>query len=282
MNLTPEVVARFRSKVDKNGPVPAHRPELGPCWVWKARIDRRGYGHFWLSERPKQAHRIAWEIANGPIADGQCLKHRCSNFSCVRPEHLRLAKDNSGDRPLFTPAFITKFWSLVNMHGPAPIHRPELGPCWIWTGGKRGAYGRIGIDGKVVAAHRISYQLQHGKIPPGFFVLHDCDVPLCQRHLKLGTSKDNTQDMIERSRGTLYSGDKHRSKTHPETVLRGESHGSSILTETNVREVRRLCSAGESQRAVATKFGVTQSCVWRIVKGKSWKHIPLITATAKA
>jgi hypothetical protein len=25
---------RFWEKVDKNGPVPAHRPELGPCWVW--------------------------------------------------------------------------------------------------------------------------------------------------------------------------------------------------------------------------------------------------------
>src|SRR5208282_3495744 len=25
---------RFWAHVDKNGPVPPHRPALGPCWVW--------------------------------------------------------------------------------------------------------------------------------------------------------------------------------------------------------------------------------------------------------
>src|ERR1035437_916757 len=33
---------RFWAKVDRNGPVPAHRPELGPCWVWEAGHDRPG------------------------------------------------------------------------------------------------------------------------------------------------------------------------------------------------------------------------------------------------
>ena len=33
---------RFWSKVDKNGPIPSHRPELGPCWIWIARRDRYG------------------------------------------------------------------------------------------------------------------------------------------------------------------------------------------------------------------------------------------------
>jgi len=37
---------RFWAKVDKNGPVPAHRPELGPCWIWTAARFKRGYGKF--------------------------------------------------------------------------------------------------------------------------------------------------------------------------------------------------------------------------------------------
>jgi hypothetical protein len=38
------------------------------------------------------AHRVAWEIANGPIPDGIELDHiACVGPSCVRTEHLRLA-----------------------------------------------------------------------------------------------------------------------------------------------------------------------------------------------
>lgn len=37
---------RFWSKVDRNGPVPEHRPDLGPCWLWTAYVDAHGYGVF--------------------------------------------------------------------------------------------------------------------------------------------------------------------------------------------------------------------------------------------
>lgn len=36
------------------------------------------------------AHRVAWELVNGPIPDGMFLDHRCANPSCVNPEHLRI------------------------------------------------------------------------------------------------------------------------------------------------------------------------------------------------
>src|SRR5690349_16006693 len=36
--------ARFWDKVDKNGPIPLHRPELGACWLWTAHIATSGYG----------------------------------------------------------------------------------------------------------------------------------------------------------------------------------------------------------------------------------------------
>ena len=51
-------------------------------------------------------------------------------------------------------------------------------------------------------AHRIVYQLKHGKITNGLFVLHKCDNRKCINidHLFLGTAKDNTQDMISKDR----------------------------------------------------------------------------------
>lgn len=35
---------RFWKKIDRNGPIPAHCPELGPCWIWTAYKDEHGRG----------------------------------------------------------------------------------------------------------------------------------------------------------------------------------------------------------------------------------------------
>lgn len=39
-----ELIARFWVKVDKNGTAPAHRPELGPCWLWTGNRAKRPDG----------------------------------------------------------------------------------------------------------------------------------------------------------------------------------------------------------------------------------------------
>lgn len=75
--------------------------------------------------------------------------------------------------------------------------------CWIWTSGiDEGGYGYIRIRGKKKRAHRISYEVFKGKIPVGMFVTHVCDVRACiaPEHLKVGSAKDNAQDMGSKSR----------------------------------------------------------------------------------
>jgi hypothetical protein len=78
---------RFWAKVDKVGPVPEHRPDLGPCWLWTASLDGQGYGRFSDGKR-RGAHVVAWEAECGPVPDGLELDHLCRVRRCVRVSHL--------------------------------------------------------------------------------------------------------------------------------------------------------------------------------------------------
>lgn len=81
---------RFWSKVDKNGPVPTHRPELGPCWIWTGARNGRGYGVLKVAGRNVYVHRLSCEIEVGPILKGFEPDHLCMNRSCVRFAHLEI------------------------------------------------------------------------------------------------------------------------------------------------------------------------------------------------
>jgi HNH endonuclease len=78
---------RFFAKVNKEGPIPAHCPELGACWVWTAARFRSGYGEFRLGGRIQLAHRVAWLIEHDEWPPGNAL-HKCDNRQCVRLGHI--------------------------------------------------------------------------------------------------------------------------------------------------------------------------------------------------
>lgn len=85
--------ARFWSKVDKTG----------DCWVWTAGTRGRGshrYGAIRINGKNRSAHRVSWELTNGPIPGGLVVCHHCDNPPCVRPDHLFLGtvQDNALDR----------------------------------------------------------------------------------------------------------------------------------------------------------------------------------------
>lgn len=75
--------------------------------------------------------------------------------------------------------------------------------CWVWKGTKnRKGYGQISVDGRHERTHRVAYRLTYGEIPEGMVVRHRCDNPPCINpdHLEVGTSADNSRDMVERGR----------------------------------------------------------------------------------
>jgi len=68
------------------------------CWFWKlsCRSYRNGlprYGQVRVAGRNRSAHRVAWELAFGPIPDGFDVLHKCDNPACCRPDHLYLGDD---------------------------------------------------------------------------------------------------------------------------------------------------------------------------------------------
>jgi hypothetical protein len=85
-DMTPE--ERFWNSVSKD------------CWLWKGALKPNGYGNFNARGRFYNAHRLSWEMANGPIPQGMQVLHRCDVPLCVNPEHLFLGTiaDNMMDK----------------------------------------------------------------------------------------------------------------------------------------------------------------------------------------
>lgn len=121
--------------------------------------------------------------------------------------------------------------------------------CWIWTGAKlHGGYGVISANSKQLLAHRLALEIYLGRpISDGLNVLHSCDNPSCVNfnHLREGTQKDNMIDMASKLRV-------HNQK----------------LTWDQIADIRSR--VGQSQRAIAKEFGVSQRNIGSILNGRIW------------
>ena len=127
----------------------------------------------------------------------------------------------------------------------------------LWTGATSRGHGRIWYNGRLEITHRLYYQLTVGPIPDGLELCHHCEHKHCVRHVAPKTHRENMRE----------------DRIRDGTSNRGMKNGSSRLTDTQVDEIRTLREQGESQQAIASRYGLNQCSVSRILTGKRWSHV---------
>ena len=141
----------------------------------------------------------------------------------------------------------TRFARMVDRNGPTPKHRPDLGPCHVWTGARDpDGYGRVTVDAATQLATHVAWRIAHGH-DTALCLLHHCDNPPCVKsiadsrgpaHLFEGTRPENTRDMVAKGRAMPRK-----------------------LGAEQVADVLASRARGETLMSIATRLGVSQSLV---------------------
>jgi len=121
--------------------------------------------------------------------------------------------------------------------------------CWEWTASGDGiyGYGHLVIAGRIEKAHRVSWEIHHGPISPGLWVLHECDNPPCVRpdHLFLGTAATNAADRNRKGRGAMQQ-KTHCPQGHPYA-------GENLYVRPDGKRICRECTRISQLKYDATR-----------------------------
>lgn len=81
----------------------AAKIELDPatgCLNFTGSVSRNGYGQIYGGKRGQQlrTHRVAYELARGPVPEGLVLDHLCRNRRCCNPDHMEVVTNGENVR----------------------------------------------------------------------------------------------------------------------------------------------------------------------------------------
>lgn len=213
----------------------------GDCWIWIGSINKVGHPQVTFDHRQKEEgkmltffpHEFLYEQKFGQL-EVRYLDSSCGNLRCINPDHQ-------------SPRTFEKRMDnyLVQDNG-----------CWLWNGtSKTNGYGTMPVNGKTKMVHRLAYEKAYGEIPEGLMVCHKCNTRLCINpdHLYVGTHNDNMKDMANSD------------------VMKGEANPQSILTQSQVLEIRQHIQERKIvYRELAKMYGVSRTAIKDIASGRTW------------
>jgi len=152
-----------------------------------------------------------------------------------------------------------RFWVKVN--------KCSLDECWNWLAYlDKDGYGYFNVNLASRKAHRVAYVLAHGGLKTSLLVCHSCDNPSCVNpaHLWAGTSRQNIDDMVIKSRSLI-----------------GTINPKAKLTKTKVRHILKLSQKGMFATVITKIIGCNRRTVSNILTGKQWSSVTGIRYVGK-
>lgn len=207
-------------------------------------------------------YKIVW-VKKYPLhifSKGDSVTHTCNNKNCINIEHISFSKHimHSKERTLerLKKNAISKGDCLITHYATSSS-----------------GYGRITVKSKLYNLHRVVWWIHSDieqiedlpkKKDGNYIVRHQCPNKLCLNgdHYKIGTHKDNMEDMIKSN--TRMFGENHCGSTI--TLHTAQSIADSWLPDKTHKDYLTL-----KQRAA--KFGVSMSLVNHIDERASWPQV---------
>jgi plasmid maintenance system antidote protein VapI len=258
-----EIEARFDAKVNRNGPVPPHRPELGRCHVWTGDRATAGYGLF----QRIGAHRVAMWLDTGEEPGEREVLHGCDNPPCVRRSHLRFGthRDNMAD--MADRGRAGRVLKLSDELVAALRDRyasGESGPALAREFGISQQQANRIASGQTRKLSPISADWR----AKGFRRATQKLMPADRSEIRRRSADGERHTDLAREFGisTGYVAELVNGRVRDRTAGTPRPAPRVLLTPDQVREIRELCASGAlNQTQVAATFGLHPSTVSRIV-----------------
>lgn len=296
------IAERFWIKVDKNGPIPTHCPELGCCWMWTA-ARSAGYGVLGVSvpttdgrmaRRMEKAHRVSWELAYGRISKGRDILHRCDNPPCVRPEHLQEGTHAENMKHMFSRGR-RPCPGRLNVEQVQRLREAYFSDPMISTAGLAGEYGlaretiRLILLGKLYARfpgptgpvrpHRGSV-VHTAKLTDELAKTIILKFRKGRQSPKRIAADHGVSAQIVRGvlAGRFWRHVWKALRMKPRPLAPPRVWGSRVkrakLTEELVATIRQRAAEGESAILLAHAYGCGANAIRQVIRRDTWKHVP--------
>jgi predicted XRE-type DNA-binding protein len=223
------LIERFEHQINKT--------EDG-CWIWSGEIADHGGGILRIGGQTLSAYRLSYEIYIGEIIQNLCVCHSCDVRACVNPDHLWLGThaENMADAAQKNRMHPGEKSAQSKLQNEQVIEIVNLY--------KTGSYSQEKLGNMFGVKHSIISGIITGKN---------------WKHLDLDRS-------FRKGRGS--PGEKNGTRLHPEKIKRGEDHPSTKVSDSTIKEIKRLYPQ-LSQRQLAKQFNISQTQVGRIVRGET-------------